>query len=242
MNLRRALVLALTATTLVAVAPSTALADDDPRKVRAEAAFQEGVKLQSQGRSAEALAKLKEAYATYPSPNTLGGIARIEQALGRSLDAIRHYREALRNPLTHPENAEYAKRAIAELEKHLGRIDVRGPTGLAVRIDDRDLVLPLVEPLDVEPSAVMLRGKLAGAEYEGRGTAIVGQTTTIEMSLSADVERAQRRESISARRAISAAASVSAPRISTANPRWVGTTVARAPFGTRGHDSISGTS
>lgn len=182
MDLRRALVLAFTATTLVAVAPSTARADDDPRKVRAEAVFQEGVKLQSQGRSAEALAKLKQAYEIYASPNTLAGIARIEQALGRSLDAIRHYREALRNPLTHPENAEYAKRAIAELEKRLARVDVRGPTGLAIRIDDRDVVLPLVEPLDVEPSAVSLRGRLAGAEYAGHGTAVVGQMTTIEMT------------------------------------------------------------
>jgi len=182
MRLRRTLTLAVAVAAVVALCPVPARADDDPRKVRAEAVFQEGVRMQSQGRSADALAKLKEAYEIYPSPNTLAGIARVEHSLGRSLEAIRHYREALRNPLTHPENAEYAKRAIAELEKRLARIDVRGPTGLVVKIGDRDLVLPLVEPVDVEPSPLKLRGTLAGATYEGEGTATVGRLTTIDMA------------------------------------------------------------
>jgi tetratricopeptide (TPR) repeat protein len=165
----------------VAFAPRTAHADDDPRKKAAEAVFQEGVKLHAQGKNEEALAKLQKAYDTYPSPNTLGGIARVEQAMGRSLDAIRHYREAVRNPLMHPENAEYARRAIAELEKQLARIDAKGPKGLVVTIDKRDYVLPLAEPVDVKADTYELSGKLGETRYEGRATAPIGKVTEIEL-------------------------------------------------------------
>ena len=167
----------------VLLGTGVASADDDPRKVRAEAVFQEGVKLQSQGKSNEALAKLRQAYEIYPSPNTLGGIARVEQAMGKQVDAIWHYREAVRNPLMHPENAEYAKRAIAQLEKQLARVDVRGPSGLVVTIDAHDYTLPLVEPLDVEPNTISAKGTLAGASYEGRATAVAGSVTTLTMTV-----------------------------------------------------------
>lgn len=160
---------------------STALADDDPRKKAAEATFHEGVRLHQQGKSEEALVKLKKAYETYPSPNTLGGIARVEQALGRSLDALRHYREALRNPLMHPENAEHARAAIKELEKDLARVDVKGPKGLAVTIDGVEHVLPLAEPIDLKAQTLELSATLTGVKYEARATAPIGRITVIEM-------------------------------------------------------------
>ncbi len=163
-------------------ASRTASADDDPRKKSAEVTFQEGVRLHQQGKNDEALVKLKKAYETYPSPNTLGGIARVEHALGRSLEALRHYREALRNPLIHPENAEHARGAIKELEKDLARVDVKGPKGLGVTIDGAEYVLPLAEPIDLKAQTLELSGTLAGVKYEARATAPIGRITVIEMT------------------------------------------------------------
>lgn len=183
-SLRRVLpraALSIVLATIVVARAGQASADDDPRKKAAESTFQEGVRLHQQGKNEEALAKLKQAYETYPSPNTLSGIARVEQALGRDLEALRHYREAIRNPLMHPENAERARASAKELEKHLARVDVKGPVGLSVTIDGARYVLPLVEPLDVRPDTMTIAGTLGDARYEGRATAIVGRTTEIEM-------------------------------------------------------------
>ena len=162
--------------------PSPAHADDDPRKKAAESTFQEGVRLQAQGKSEEALAKFKKAYDMYPSPNTLGGIARVEQALGRNLEALRHYREALRNPLLHPENAEHVGAAIKGLEKDLARVDVKGPKGLAVIIDGTEYVLPLAEPVDIKAQTLELTATFGGTKYAGRATAAIGRVTDLEMT------------------------------------------------------------
>src|SRR5687768_1434746 len=124
MRATRLLTLAIAATLTFASLPASA--DDDPRKVRAEGVFKEGVKLHEAGKHEEALAKLREAYLIYQSPNTLGGIARVEQALGKKVDALHHYKEAVKNPLMHPENAAYARKAIAELEAETAHVDVKG--------------------------------------------------------------------------------------------------------------------
>ena len=104
-----------------------ARAQEDPRKPQAETIFAEGIKLHDAGRNAEALEKYRRAYDVYPSANILFGIARLEQLLGRSLDSLRHYREALESPLLHPKNRELGKEYVAELEKQLGRFDVKAP-------------------------------------------------------------------------------------------------------------------
>lgn len=160
-----------------------ASAEDDPRKVRAEAFFNEGVKLHTAGKNEEALAKLREAYEIFPSPNTLSGIARVEQALGRKIDALKHYREALANPLLHPQNAEYAKKAVSELEAETAHVDIKGPPGLVVQVDGKEVTLPLAQPLDTEPKTISVTGKAGDKEYVGSASCPAGKLTVIELRL-----------------------------------------------------------
>ncbi|AKU94742.1 hypothetical protein AKJ09_01406 [Labilithrix luteola] len=158
-----------------------ASAQEDPRKAQAEALFQEGLKLHDKDRESEAVEKYQKAYATYPSPNILLNLAVSEKILGQNVKALRHFREAVRNPLLNPKGLPMAKKAIAELEPKVARVDVRGPAGLVVKVDGEELRLPLAEPLDLEPGTVVATGTLDSERYEGRVLASVGSVTTLEM-------------------------------------------------------------
>lgn len=170
---------ATSALVLLVIAP--AYAQDDPRKVRAEGSFQEAVKLHEKGRNADALERFRAAYAIYPSPNTLVNIAREEQVLGRGLEALRHYHEALKMPLLNPQSAQVAKQHAADLERQFGRIELKGPKGLVLRIADREYVLPLADPVDVEAGSVDASGSYGQTRYRGRALARPGELATLEM-------------------------------------------------------------
>ena len=180
--MKRFLIVA-TATALLSLtmATSARATDDDPRKAQAEPPLREGQRLYSQGRYDDALVKLKEAYAIYASPNVLSLIALVEQALGRSLDALGHFREALRNQTLHPENAELARKSVAQLERKVGRVDIRGPRGLVVTVGKNEIALPLKEPLDVEAGTIHVEGKLAETPYRGQALAAAGTVVVIDM-------------------------------------------------------------
>ena len=156
-------------------------AQDDPRKAQAEAVFMEGVKLHDAGKDVEALTKYQKAYDIFPTANILFGIARLEQVLGRSLDAIRHLREAMRSPLLHPANRDLGKKYLVELEGKLGRVDIKGPKGLSCTVAGREYILPLAEPIDVVPDTIEVVGKLGDVRYDGRATAPLGRVTDIAM-------------------------------------------------------------
>lgn len=178
-RLRFMLFASTSALLLLAITP--AHAQDDPRKVQAEGSFQEAVKLHEKGRNADALEKFRAAYAIYPSPNTLVNIAREEQLLGRRLEALRHYREALRMPLLNPQSAQVAKQHTADLERQFGRVEFKGPKGLVLTVADHEYVLPLAEPVDVEPGSVDASGSYGQSRYRGSSLARAGELATIEM-------------------------------------------------------------
>lgn len=158
-----------------------ASAQEDPRKAQAEGLFQEGLKLHDKDREAEALEKFQKSYAIYPSPTTLVSIAREEQLLGRSLLALRHYREALKQPLLNPKHAQLAKQYIAELETRHGKVAVTGPSGTKVSVYGLDLRLPLDEPIDAEPGTFLLHGDHDGKLLEGSVLAVAGQTVNLAL-------------------------------------------------------------
>lgn len=174
--------IALTTALVACIAlPASASAQEDPRKAQADALFQEGLKLHDKDREREAVEKYQKAYATYPSPNILLNLAVSEKILGENVKALRHFREAIRNPLLNPKGLPMAKKAIAELEPKVARVDVRGPSGLVVKMEGEELRLPLAEPIDLEPGTVVATGTLENERYEGRVVASVGSVTTLEM-------------------------------------------------------------
>ncbi len=166
---------------LALVVASPARAQDDPRKVRAEAPFQDALKLHDRGKNAEALAQFERAYAIYPSPNTRMNIAREEHVLGRKFDALRHYREALRSALLHPAMVPVAKKYIHELEGLVARVMVTGPEGLVFKLGDQEHVLPLTEPLDVEPGDLEASGRVGGTLYFWTRAVRAGESVRAEL-------------------------------------------------------------
>lgn len=154
---------------------------EDPRKAQADAIFDEGVKLHNADREADALERFKKAYALYPAPNTLMAQARAEHLLGRPLEAIRHYREALKNPLLHPKNGDLARQYIAELEPRTARVSVTGPSGAKFSIFGDTLRLPLDAPLDVEPGTFLVHADLDGKVLQGMILAVPGKLVVLEL-------------------------------------------------------------
>lgn len=142
----------------VLLVAASATGADDPRKAKASALHQEGVTALTAKHPDEALAKFKEAYEIFPAPNTLFGIARSEHLLGRSLPAIRHYREALKNPLLNVNSHTDGEKFIAELETQLARLQVQAPAGAKITVDGTvvEPMAPWTEPLDVEPGKHVL--------------------------------------------------------------------------------------
>jgi hypothetical protein len=164
-----------------ALASRSASAQEDPRKAQAEAIFTEGVKLHDAGKNAEALVRYRQAYDIYPSPNVLFGIARLEQLLGKPLDAIRHYREALKSPLVHPKNQELGKGYVAELEKQLVRVEVKAPAGTTFGVGAKRYVAPVDDLLDFEPGTISIEGMHGDTKVEGKVTGVAGSRVVLEM-------------------------------------------------------------
>lgn len=132
---------------------SASFAEDDPRRLKADQIFADGMKLHEKDKEKEALEKFKEAYAIYPSPNALFAMARVESVLSFDLEALKHFREAMKSPLLHPKNAELGKGYIAEIEARISRIDVRAKDGAAVEVDGAVFSekTPLSRSIDVLP-------------------------------------------------------------------------------------------
>lgn len=169
------------ATLAISLVTPAARADDDPRKQRAEALFREGLSLHDADLESDALAKFEEAYALFPSPNALYWIGREKHLLGRKLEALGLYREALRMPLLSPKAADLARQYIAELEPAFARLKVTGPDGVRFRLGERELRLPLADPLDVEPGHVELHGERDGARFVGIADVRAGTLTALAL-------------------------------------------------------------
>jgi hypothetical protein len=87
---------------------------------------QRGLELRRSFRDQEALAEFTLAYERGRSARALSQMALAEDALGRFVDAESHLREALRaadDPWV-ARNATHLKEALAELQTHLGTLDV----------------------------------------------------------------------------------------------------------------------
>jgi hypothetical protein len=127
-----------------------AWAQEDPRRAQAEALMKEGVALHEAHKEAEALARFQRAYAAYPTPNILFAIATSESILGRSLAALRHYREAMKASTLHPNNVQRGRDYVRDLEAKLCRIELNVPAGTTVMVDGAPATSG-DNPLDAEP-------------------------------------------------------------------------------------------
>ncbi len=183
--MKRALPVALALPLLLLVA-GPAFGEDDPRRVKADQIFAEGMKLHEKDREKEALEKFKEAYAIYPSPNALFAMARVEAVLSMDLDALNHFREAMKSPLLHPKNQEMGKGYVSEIEGRIGRLEIRAPEGTTFEIDGAVLAekAPLPRMVDVLPGEHAVKMSSAGTVVAR--TARVGKGEIAHLSFAND--------------------------------------------------------
>ena len=169
----------LTAVLLTALA-GDALADE--RQAKAHALMDEGAALIDKKREAEGYEKFKEAYSIYPSPNYLFAMATSEQALGRPLEALRHYRQALQDPTLFTKNADRAKIAIAQLESKFGRIVVNAPPDSVLTIDGSKYDRKLDQPIDVDPGSHTFVATKGDRQASGTINVAAGHEETLTLA------------------------------------------------------------
>ncbi|HEY1959032.1 MAG TPA: hypothetical protein VGH28_25640 [Polyangiaceae bacterium] len=136
------------------LAPAAALAGDS--KAESDKLFREGLQLFEHKDFDGARAKFTEAYAKFPSPNSLLNLARSEQLSSHCVDAIAHYRAYVAlppNPRISSGDRGSAVLKMNECYTRIGRIDVKAPLGAHVSLDGLAVSWNPGEPIDVPPGA-----------------------------------------------------------------------------------------
>lgn len=163
-------------------ASTDSLAQEDARKVQSTPIFEEGLKLADRGKNEEALVKFRQSYDLYPSPNTLFNIARTEHLLGKRAEAYRDYSLAIKNPILNPQMAARGKKFVAELDKVVGHVEVAGPAGTKVFVNDVEYTLPLAAPIAVEAGPVIAKAQIDGVSVEKGAQVAPGTTSKLDLS------------------------------------------------------------
>lgn len=136
--------------------PARAQMSDGEKKAAARAAYQEGVKLQDQGKPAEALAKFEAAQKLYDAPTHLLHIAECQALLGKLVEAAETYETIRRDQLppgspdVFVQAQEHAKQEAPALRERIPTLKITitpAPStlqNLTITINDRQMPTELV--------------------------------------------------------------------------------------------------
>ena len=116
-----------TALALLAILAQTSPLTADPQaKAQAQELLGQGTKLYAQGDVAGALEKFNAAYAAYASPKLMFNIGQCNRDLSRPVEALEAFEKFLVGaPDSSPDMIADARRSAAQLQKKLGRIQIR---------------------------------------------------------------------------------------------------------------------
>jgi len=169
---------------LLALAPSTARADD---AAEAQLHFQLGAMRYQQSAYAEALTHFLHAHRLAPTSNTVFNVAQTYLALHQESEAFRFYSDYLARPDTQPAPRAVATRVLGEITPRLCRLDVRAtPAGATIFVDRPELgdvgVTPRVIAVAPGPHEVILRSP-GHHEARRRIEAVRGEQVVVELAL-----------------------------------------------------------
>lgn len=162
-RMRRVLAMAMALWWVLAIAPSVAVAAQDPDELMDSLTDEEEAKViellddgqeaYARGHLRDALRHFNEVYRLFPHPDVNYRVARIYDRLGEDEMAVQHYRHFLEEVPDDPERDEI-EATIEELEEGMAD-DPSGvrfetfPIGASVYVDDRATVAVGETPLDV---------------------------------------------------------------------------------------------
>jgi hypothetical protein len=173
---------------VVAIVLATDLAGAAPADP-AEPLIEQGVKLRTEGRHAEALELFQKANAASPSARTLAQMGLAEGSLKRWTDAEAHLVAALDAHDTpwieNRRNREALEQALTAVRAHIGTLLIVGPASIEVALDGKPLGrLPLAGPLRVAEGPIQVRGTAPGHRPTNVDATISGATeTTVTLDL-----------------------------------------------------------
>jgi len=117
-----------------------------------DATIRRGLELRRQGKDQEALEEFQSAYAQNKKTRAIAQVGLAEQALGRWPEAEAHVTQALED-VTEPwirRNRGTLENALREIQRHLGSLEVIGPSGALVLVNEQVVgTLPLGRPVRV---------------------------------------------------------------------------------------------
>jgi hypothetical protein len=156
-----------TALALLAILAQTSPLTADPQaKAQAQELLGQGTKLYAQGDVAGALEKFNAAYAAYASPKLMFNIGQCNRDLSRPVEALEAFEKFLASAAdASPEMAADARKAVAQLQKKLGRIQIDCETaGAEVSVDGKSVgMAPLPDPIWATPGHHQVTAKHASA-------------------------------------------------------------------------------
>lgn len=163
--------IALTAPPVLAQAPQA----DDAATKAARVRFQEGVALFDKGDFEGARASFKQALALKPHPAILLNLAQSSLKSGHALEALKYFLQYKNDKDPAASDKAAADKGITDARAKLARIDVQGPNGTEITVDNERAGFLPMDPVDVEPGAHTLKTKTPdGVVNESKVTLAAG--------------------------------------------------------------------
>lgn len=187
MRLRASALALVVVPALLASAPAFAQSDAALRDALDR--FQEGLEASAAANQTndpakweESRVKFLEAYAVARRPSIAYNLAYSEERLGRTMDAIGHYREYLA-ARDKPKEAE-ARTRLAALLQAYGQIRVEAPSDAVIEVDGRATPTraPLADTVVVAPGKHHVVARLADLVASRHAEVAVGQTATVSLT------------------------------------------------------------
>lgn len=148
---------------------------DDAATKAARVRFQEGVALFDKGDFEGARASFKQALALKPHPAILLNLAQSSLKSGHPLEALKFFIQYKNDKDPAASDKAAADKGITEARTKLSRIDVQGPNGTEVTVDNERAGFLPMDPVDVEPGTHTLKTKTPdGITNESKVTLAAG--------------------------------------------------------------------
>lgn len=156
---------------------------DDPVTVQARARFKEGVEAFDKGKYEEARLSFLQAYTLKKHPAVLLNLAQSSAKSNHPLEAAKYFQQFLKEATTATaQQRKDAEAGLAEVRKHVARIDVVAPPGTDISLDDQGKVgTTPFEALDVEPGLHTVKSPTQSVTV----TAVVGQKVEAKLTSAA---------------------------------------------------------